>query len=666
MGSIEYPGVYVEEVASGVRPIAGVSTSIAGFVDWFPRGPLAGATRISSLPEFEREFGGLHHASEASYAVQQYYLNGGQLAWVVRVAAPDAAAASIHLTDGAATPSNLFSVRAVTPGEWGNGLEVAVDHEGVTAPAFNLTVRDVHSGGPEQVVRDSETFVDLTTDRAGPRFVETVVNRESRLVRVTATGDGGRLAATAGDRASGGSDGTLPGTDDWHRSAGAAALLGGLRELERIAPSLLNVLCLPAAATLDADSTKAVLAAATSLCERRRAFLLVDVEPTVESVADMVGWMSGDARPRTANAAVYFPRLLVPDPLQGDDLRPVGPSGTIAGLFARTDASLGVWKAPAGMDAKLRNVTLPLRLSDRENGVLNPLGVNALRDFPTSGPVAWGARTLEGADERASEWKYIPVRRLALFIEESLHRGLQWVVFEPNDEPLWAQIRLDVGAFMHDLFRRGAFAATTPHMAYLVRCDRTTMSQADLDQGLVTVLVGFAPLKPAEFVTIEVQLLTGQLPAAVTPLLREIVAVVRDRATTSGGGPGITALFVGPPGSNKGLAAKFMAGELGADLYRVDLSQVVSKYIGETEKNLRRVFDAAEQGGALLYFDEADDLFGERPEERASSLLRSMEQYRGLAILATDSGRPLDPAFIRRFRFLVNFPGPDEVSAGEA
>jgi phage tail sheath protein FI len=181
-------------------------------------------------------------------------------------------------------------------------------------------------------------------------------------------------------------------------------------------------------------------------------------------------------------------------------------------VYARIDASRGVWKAPAGTEASVRGVqALEYRLTDAENGILNPLGINCLRTFPIFGNVCWGGRTLEGADQLASEWKYIPVRRTALYIEESLYRGTTWVVFEPNDEPLWAQIRLNVGAFMHDLFRQGAFQGTTPQQAYFVKCDKETTTQNDIDRGVVNIVVGFAPLKPAEFVIIQIQQIAGQI-----------------------------------------------------------------------------------------------------------------------------------------------------------
>jgi phage tail sheath protein FI len=187
-------------------------------------------------------------------------------------------------------------------------------------------------------------------------------------------------------------------------------------------------------------------------------------------------------------------------------------SGAIAGLYARTDTTRGVWKAPAGTDAALRGVLgTDYLLTNAENGTINPLGLNAVRSLPIYGNVVWGARTLEGADQSASQWKYIPVRRTALFIEESLFRGTQWVVFEPNDEPLWMQIRLNIGAFMHSLFRQHAFQGLAPRDAYLVKCDSETTTQDDINKGIVNIVVGFAPLKPAEFVILQITQLAGQV-----------------------------------------------------------------------------------------------------------------------------------------------------------
>ena len=210
------------------------------------------------------------------------------------------------------------------------------------------------------------------------------------------------------------------------------------------------------------------------------------------------------------NAALYYPLLAQPNPLRENTIETFSPGGAVAGVIARTDAQRGVWKAPAGLDATLNGVpALTVPVADGDSGQLNPLGVNCLRAMSGIGRVVWGARTMQGADRLASEWKYLPVRRTALFIEESLFRGTQWVVFEPNDEALWSQIRLNVGTFMNNLFRQGAFQGTTPREAYFVKCDRETTTQADVDLGVVNIHVGFAPLKPAEFVVIRLQQLSG-------------------------------------------------------------------------------------------------------------------------------------------------------------
>jgi len=215
---------------------------------------------------------------------------------------------------------------------------------------------------------------------------------------------------------------------------------------------------------------------------------------------------------RARNAALYFPRVVMADPQREGQPDTFAACGILAGVWSRTDTSRGVWKAPAGIDAALRGVQkLSVKLTDSENGQLNPLGINSLRSFPITGRVVWGARTLRGADQLADEYKYVPIRRLALFIEESLFRGTQWVVFEPNDEPLWAQIRLNVGAFMRNLFRQGAFQGSSPRDAYFVKVDSETTTQNDINLGIVNVVVGFAPLRPAEFVIIKIQQMAGQI-----------------------------------------------------------------------------------------------------------------------------------------------------------
>ena len=279
---------------------------------------------------------------------------------------------------------------------------------------------------------------------------------------------------------------------------------------------LFNLLCIPPH-TPASGATNVELGLvddAIQFCERRRAFFVID--PPYNRGADVVtakaaikGFAS--ALRRTNHAALYFPTLLLPNPLAGGQVEEFAPGGAVAGVIARTDAERGVWKAPAGVEAKLASVAkLSVALKDQDLGELNPIGINCFRKF-TEVSVVWGARTLEGDDRLASEWKYVPVRRTALFIEESLYRGTRWAVFEPNDEPLWAVIRLHVGTFMHNLFRQGAFQGTAPRDAYFVKCDRETTTQADVNNGIVNIIVGFAPLKPAEFVVIKLQQMAGKI-----------------------------------------------------------------------------------------------------------------------------------------------------------
>jgi phage tail sheath protein FI len=309
-------------------------------------------------------------------------------------------------------------------------------------------------------------------------------------------------------RLSGGLNGLVP--------VASAPLIGSLADktgfyaLEDV--DLVNILCIPRAADLPDTEMRAVYDQANSYIADRRGFLLIDVPESTATLDAMQTWLMQNDSLRSRNAAVYFPRTFVPDPINGNRLKSLAASGTIAGLYARTDATRGVWKAPAGTDAALQNVQgLAYTLTDLENGALNPLGVNCLRTFPVFGSVSWGARTLEGADQLASEWKYIPIRRLALFIEESLYRGTKWAVFEPNDETLYGQIRLNVGVFMNNLFRQGAFQGQTPQEAYFVKCDKETTTQADRNLGIVNIEVGFAPLKPAEFIILLIKQIAGTL-----------------------------------------------------------------------------------------------------------------------------------------------------------
>jgi phage tail sheath protein FI len=634
-----YPGVYIEEIPSGVRTIVGVSTSVTAFVGYFTKGAMDKAVQIFSWGDFEREYGGLQRDSEASYAIRQFFTNGGSEAWVVRTA-KDAEKAAVAMLDSASSGTAVLEVEAKNEGSWGNYVRLDIDYDTATPTStFNLTVSELDRTTSRPI--RSETFRNLSMDKNDPNYVVDVVNAASKLVKISLSGTptstpkrptptgttskdlagldltlvkkddklkvklNGAVAGTItlgeaptsfeglrsrlqakirtltkvskatvewmGSRSTSlylcvkagtgnpsdvltfeeklattltlkqaattnvqlyapggaakaaqalptgatgqqeGDDGKLPTATEL---IGVKSSKTGIYALEDV--DLFNILCIPYTMKLDDSSAQTVITDAESYCQERRAFYIVDfpskVEKSRDEPSEIKDWLDVNATLRHRNAALYYPRVKIPDPLNKYRPRTVGASGTLAGLYARTDSERGVWKAPAGTDAALRNVqALEYNLTDPENGTLNPLAINCLRNFPVYGHVCWGARTLKGADQIADEYKYVPIRRLVLYLEESLYRGTKWVVFEPNDEPLWAQIRLNVGAFMHDLFRQGAFQGTTPREAYFVKCDSETTTQSDINKGIVNILVGFAPLKPAEFVIIKIQQIAGEI-----------------------------------------------------------------------------------------------------------------------------------------------------------
>jgi uncharacterized protein len=519
-----YPGVYIEEVPSGVRTITGVATSITAFIGRALRGPIHDPVRINSFADFERRFGGLWVESTLSYAVRDFFVNGGGQALIVRLVGSDATSMRMALpTEG--SPSDEIVLEASDPGEWGNTLGVQINYVPETPsgspPAFlpdifNLVIRENNI--------EVERYLNVSMDAAATRYLSRVlaqagsrlrVRQDPPLLRPQPGSYSPDSSSPPGSPSDGGSDGGDLQPSDYQGNADEKT---GIFALEKA--SLFNLLCIPPA-TRSGDTNTAVYDAALTYCETRRAMLIVD-PPADWGAAGAQAAAAAEAGlgdlgltgVRARNGAIYFPRVRQPDPEREGQIDTFAPCGLIAGIMARTDAQRGVWKAPAGLDATLNGVRgLEVDLTDDENGQLNQLGINCLRSFPVTGRVVWGARTLRGADQSADEYKYIPVRRLALFIEESLYRGTQWVVFEPNDEPLWAQIRLNIGAFMHNLFRQGAFQGTTPQQAYFVKCDAETTTQNDIDLGIVNILVGFAPLKPAEFVIIKIQQLAGQSEA---------------------------------------------------------------------------------------------------------------------------------------------------------
>jgi phage tail sheath protein FI len=546
-----YPGVYIEEIPSGVRTITGVSTSITAFIGRTERGPVNDPTTINCYADFERGFGGLWKNSTVSFAVRDFFLNGGSQAIIVRLH-NGASAATITLGPEISSPGSLNLVlEASSVGAWGENLYAHVDHDTKDPDDNNLFNLTIYEKDPDSLQPlKTEKFLNVSVDPDDSRYVPKVLEDSSKLVCVQKDNNGDYIISDVRPaetfavesppssppkqkedpaKATGGEDG-YPLEDDQFFGSGMEDNKEGLYALEKA--DLFNLLCIPPYTTKDGppsgsppswdfeptDVTTELLATAEAYCKKRRAMLLVDPKSdwTDKDEAKDSFSASSNSYPGVSSsyAALFFPRLKQRNSLRDNQVEEFVPCGAVAGIFSRTDAQRGVWKAPAGQEAQLKGVPqLSVLLTDDENGELNKLGINCLRAFPVYGRLVWGSRTLEGADRLASEWKYISVRRMALFIEESLFRGTKWVVFEPNDEPLWAQIRLNVGAFMHNLFRQGAFQGTTPKEAYLVKCDKETTTQTDINNGIVNIIVGFAPLKPAEFVMIKIQQLAGQIEA---------------------------------------------------------------------------------------------------------------------------------------------------------
>ncbi len=499
-----YPGVYIEELPSGVHTITGVATSIAAFIGWAPKGSVKYASLVLSWSDFQREFGGLDARSLLGYSVNQFFGNGGQQAYIIRLVSADAQVATVTLGTG----TNTITVSAQSAGKWANDYQVAIKNQTGGTNRFRLQLLYAPSGATPAVVESFENL-SMTTPDAQGRYVVDVLNDSSNFISATvpsgATTPPTDASAQLGSGTTG-ADGTVltPSTStttagNFETALQAGGGTGGVNLLASV--DLFNLVCVPG------EIHTATLKSLDQFCKDNQAFLIADSDP---GITDYTKLSSGPGFVGN-NSAFYFPWLQAPDPLANNVSRLYPPCGFVAGVYATTDATRGVWKAPAGTETSLAGITgVAVPLSDKQNGVLNPVAVNCIRNFSAYGTVVWGARTTGGNDEAGSQWKYIPIRRLALFLETSLYRGTQWVVFEPNDAPLWSQIRLNVGAFMQTLFRQGAFQGSTPQQAYFVKCDSETTTPTDQDNGIVNILVGFAPLKPAEFVIIQIQQIAGQ------------------------------------------------------------------------------------------------------------------------------------------------------------
>jgi phage tail sheath protein FI len=646
MPTLTYPGVYVQEIPSGVRPIAVASTSTAAFVGLAERGP-SQPTRVTNWTEFQRFYGNFITDGYLAHSVFQFFNNGGQQCYIVRVTRSDAVTADVTLQNRATVPVAGLTFSAKNQGAWGNYLYLQIE-DGSADPGngFKISVRQ--QTDPSFVppnfkdLTPLEVFDNLSMDPNDPNFVVGILQGNSTLInaqvlaadtavqrgihrggfapnlplgtknsfQINLDNDGFQVvtlpaAATAStvlsDVAaaiqtlvvaltpkkvstpagvftgftctvetvsgqprlllqSGSTSATSSVRIQSAASNDATALLklgsgnGGQSEdgraVQRPAKADIvqigdNAVSSPVtAATFGSDGTAALSETAFSnvfpllnnvtdfsllavpgegttamadlgmgYCSNRPlqdVFYIGDVGKT-DDTADEAASFRNKLTTSNSYGAIYFPWVKALDPT-GVSQQPIllPPSGYIAGLYARIDAHRGVWKAPAGTQASLNGlVGLAVELSDVQHGNLNPIGVNVIRRFAGAGVVSFGARTIT-ADP---EWKYVPVRRTAILLRVSIYYGIQWAVFEPNDEPLWSELRLNIGSFMMTLFRQGAFQGSSPTQAFFVKCDSETTTQADIDLGIVNILVGFAPLKPAEFVVVKISQKAGQASA---------------------------------------------------------------------------------------------------------------------------------------------------------
>ncbi|MEU5438337.1 phage tail sheath family protein [Streptomyces sp. NPDC020719] len=498
------PGVYVEEVQSGARPIEGVGTAVAAFVGFAQTGPFHQPTLVTNWDQYTQQFGGFTEGTYLAHAVYGYFSNGGGAAYVVRIGG-SADDSSAPAAEGNRRPREVRAAEPVAlggflvtarPGVTGVSVEIA-DPDGENPPEdrFKLLVRQ-----NDQVV---ETY-DVSTRKNVKGFVVTQV-RASKLIEVTEqreavqTRPAGQTVAVPDAPAAPSvpAAGRVSRLDPGEYVGDAAARtgFGGLEAIDEITmvavPDLMGA---HQRGDIDAEGVRTVQLAVISHCEQMGDRVAVLDTPPGLTAQQVRNWRNDEAGYDSRYATVYYPWVRVFDPAAGRNTT-VPPSGHIAGVWARSDGERGVHKAPAN-EVIRGAVDLEARLSKGEQDLLNPIGVNCVRAFPGRGIRVWGARTLSSDPA----WRYLNVRRLFNYLEESILLGTQWVVFEPNDDRLWSSIRRNVTAFLTEEWRRGALFGRTADEAFYVKCDRDNNPQESIDQGRVVCEIGVSPVKPAEFV----------------------------------------------------------------------------------------------------------------------------------------------------------------------
>jgi len=526
-----YPGVYIQELPSNAHTIAAAPTSVTVFVGYshpFKTNSFGTPVELFSFSDYEREFGGIFQSSvidnNLPYAVSQFFLNGGTDAVVVGLQPS-------YYNDSVSPPTLTGSI---TPGtvtvDAGAGpvgiVFTALQPTDIAATAtspgtvMTITISNIQNSGATADITityasQQEVYRKVTLVNTDPNYIEARINNISALVTVSPS-----TAYPASFTATGTPSPTISTTPP----AGTTGVFnpGDYTAVFQVDSALdkwpiFNLLVTPGVPNSSSSTllneAQVVLSEALAFCERKMAFFIMDPPSTYVADPGLTNSIDTNTPPVSPNGAIYFPYIQSNDPTSGAAVN-LPPSGTVAGIFAREDTNRGVWKAPAGLETVILNTTgvVPSGvMTDPRQGTLNNDGINCLRTFPSVGTVVFGARTLVYPNiALQTQWGYVPVRRMALFIEQTLKAALVWAVFEPNDEPLWTAIRVSVESFMMSLFNQGAFAGSTPSEAFQVVCDSTTTTPDDVNLGQVNVIVAFAPLKPAEFVIVKITQLAGQ------------------------------------------------------------------------------------------------------------------------------------------------------------
>jgi phage tail sheath protein FI len=503
MPSYLSPGVYVEEVSSGSKPIAGVGTAVCGFVGFAEKGPANTPTLVTNWTQFTQGFGDFIEGAYLAHAVYGYFLNGGGSCYVVRVGADGEGAIATAKAELAAREAGKPSYRIVAAEAGPAGDAISVDVGDASEPGeggdqFKVTV--FRGGKPEEV------FDNVTTKR-GANNLQTVVKQRSKLIKVEEVGTGGALIpATGRVTLTGGSAATTlsVNADDYVGNSADRTGFAGLESVDEV-----TMLCVPDVMSayqrgiIDMEGLKAVQLAMIAHCELMGDRVAILDAPPGLNAQQVKEWRVEGAGYDSKYAALYWPWVKVFDPAQGKAVF-VPPSGHVGGIWARNDDTRGVHKAPAN-EVIRGAITLELQLTKGEHDQLNPVGVNCIRAFPGRGIRIWGARTLSSDPE----WRYLNVRRLFNYIEESILEGTQWTVFEPNDWRLWDAVRRNVSLFLRGTWRSGALFGETSDQAYFVKCDAENNPIEVRDAGQLVVEIGVAPVKPAEFVIFRIAQWSG-------------------------------------------------------------------------------------------------------------------------------------------------------------